>query len=104
MADRTDLNRECRGLELIIDNLEKGKESCRFDDSSHSLEVIIDYLRGYLQELKELNRQIMVQGNAPELLQSVYDKYSELWCFQIDHYIDSLPSVIDGLWRYPKND
>ena len=101
---RTDLNRECKELELIIDNLETGKETCEIEDTRYTLDEIIDYLRGFLQELIELNDQIIDQGNTPELLDKVYDKYTELWLLQVYCSIDSLPNVIGSLWRYPDCD
>ena len=94
----------CENLELIIEGLTAGKETYREEDTRYSLEEALDYLRGYLQELKDLNGQIIDQGNTPELLKKVHDKYTELWLFQLYFPVDSLPSVIGPLWRYPDCD
>ncbi len=101
---RTNLNNECNNLKLIIDNLKTGKESCRIEDSNRSLDDVIDYLNGYLQELNNLNDQIVENGNTSEMLQEVHDKYTELWLFQLSYYIDSLPIVIGGLLYYPNEE
>lgn len=101
---KTDLNDECRNLEIIIDNLLTGKEMCEISNEQFSLNDIIDYLRGFLEELKSLNNKIIDCGNTQELLKEVYNKYSELWLFQLSFTIDSLPLVIGGLWRYPNVD
>ena len=98
---KTDLKNECKNLKLIIDNLRTGKEICRIEDSNRSLDEVIDYLNGYLQELKDLNEQIIINGNTTELLKEVHDKYTELWLFQLSYYIESLPKVISGLLHYP---
>ena len=52
------LSDECKKLELTIENLTTGKEKCEMD-TSRSLEEIVDYLRGYLNELKDLNCKII---------------------------------------------
>ena len=101
---KTNLNSECKDLEFIIENLLTGKESCETEDSQYTPEDGIDYLQGFLQELNELNTQIIEQGNTPELLDCVFNKYTELWLFQLHFTINSLPRVIMGLWRYPECD
>lgn len=98
---RTDLSKECKDLELIIDNLATGKETCEIEEADCSLETVIGYLKDYLNELKALDCEIAEQGNTPELLKKVNEKYTELWLFQARFNIHSLPSVIGGLWRYP---
>jgi len=70
-----------KDLEFIIENLLTGKESCETEDSQYTPEDGIDYLQGFLQELNELNTQIIGQGNTPELLDCVFNKYTELWLF-----------------------
>ena len=70
-----------KDLEFIIENLLTGKESCETEDSQYTPEDGIDYLQGFLQELNELNTQIIEQGNTPELLDCVFNKYTELWLF-----------------------
>ena len=99
--NRTDLNAECKDLELIIDGLATGKESYRKEETQYSLEEALAFLRDYLQELKDLNGQIIENGNTPEMLEIIYKKYTELWLFQLYFYVDSLPRVVGGLWRYP---
>lgn len=95
------LSSKCKNLELIIENLTAGKETCEIGDDRYSLEDVIDYLRGFLQELKDLDDQIAKHGNTPEMLEKVYEKYTELWLFQLTFSIESPPRVIGGLWRYP---
>lgn len=102
--ERIGLSTECDYLELIIQNLELGTETCDIDDGRYTLADVIVYLRGYLQELNALDAKIVKSGNTPELLEEVYDKYSELWVFQLSFYIPSLPNVIGGLRRYPNCD
>ena len=99
---QTDLNSICKDLELIIEGLATGKESYREEETRYSLEEAVDYLREYLQELKDLSRQILEYGNTPKLLKKVHDKYTELWLFQFYFPVDSLPGVIGPLWRYPE--
>lgn len=99
--NRTDLNAECKDLELIIDGLATGKETYRKEETQYSLEKALAFLRDYLQELKDLNCQIIENGNTPDMLEKVYKKYTELWLFQLYFYVDSLPRVVGGLWRYP---
>ena len=99
---QTDLNSICKDLELIIEGLATGKESYREEETRYSLEKAVDYLREYLQELKDLSRQILEYGNTPKLLKKVHDKYTELWLFQLYFPVDSLPGVIGPLWRYPE--
>lgn len=94
------LNDECKELTSIIDNLATGKEICEIADDRFSLADVIDYLKGFLQELIELNAQIADCGNTPELLKKVNEKYTELWLFQIDFRVESLTRVIRGLWLY----
>ncbi len=102
--NQTDLSSICKDLELIIEGLATGKETYEEEETQYSLEEALDYLREYLQELKNLNNQIMEQGNTTELLKKVNDKYSELWLFQLYFPVDSLPSIIGPLWRYPSRD
>ena len=97
------LSDECKKLELTIENLTTGKEKCEMD-TSRSLEEIVDYLRGYLNELKDLNCKIIENGNTPELLKEVYDKYSELWMFQAMFRVNSIADVVKALWHYGSND
>lgn len=101
---RVGLSRECKDLAFIIENLTAGKETCEIGDTRYSLEDAIDYLRGFLQELKELDDQIAEHGNTPEMLEKVHEKYTELWLFQLNFTVDSLPRVIGSLWRYPDCD
>ena len=95
------LHRECDDLERIIEDLAAGKETCEIGDTRYTFEDALDYLRGYLQELKDLDALLLEQGNTPELLEKVHDKYSELWLFQLSFTVASLPRVIGRLWRYP---
>ena len=99
--ERIGLSEECKDLSLIIENLKTGKETCDIGDSQYTLADVIDYLQGYLQELIALDARIVECGNTSELRKEVYEKYSELWAFQLSFYIASLPSVVGGLWRYP---
>ena len=94
------LNQACMNLEQIIEDLVTGKERCADVNPQYSLEEALDYLREYLQELKELNNQIMEQGNTPELLKKVHDKYTELWLFGVDYPVNSLPLVVGPLAYY----
>ena len=98
--EQVGLSEECKELELIINNLTLGKETCEIEDDRYSLEEAIDYLRDYLQELKDLDAQIVEKGNAPELLKKVYEKYTELWLFQVYFRVESLPRVIGPLMHY----
>ena len=98
---RTDLCFECRELAHIIDNLATGKESCEIGDTRYSLDDVLDFLRGYLQELKDLNERLAEHGNTPELLKEVHEKYTEPWLFQVSFTVQSLPRVIGGLLYYP---
>lgn len=66
--NRLNLNKICEDLELIIKGLTTGKESYREEGTRYSLEEALDYLQEYLQGLKNLNNQIVKQGNTPELL------------------------------------
>lgn len=95
------LSRECRDLEQIINDLADGKETCEIGDTRYTIGDAIDYLRGYLQELQDLNGQLIKHGNTPELLEKVHSKYTELWLFQLSFTVDSLPRVIGRLWHYP---
>ena len=99
--DRLGLDRECKDLALIIDDLASGKETCEIRDTQYTLNEAIDYLRGFLQELQALNEQILELGNTPEILKKVHDKYTELWLFQVFFYVESLPRVIRGILYYP---
>ena len=89
---------------FIIDGLAAGKETYHEEETQYSLEEALEYLRDFLCELKELNGQIIENGNTPELLEEVYKKYTELWLFQLYFYVDSLPRVIGGLSRYPNDE
>jgi virginiamycin A acetyltransferase len=101
---RTGLDKECRALERIIDRLSGGEETVEIADKFYTPENALEYLRGFLQELKTLNAQIAEHGNTEELLKIVQEKYSELWVFALSFTIKSLPGVIDGLRRYPGTD
>ena len=101
---RTGLDKECRALERIIDRLSGGEETCEIADRFYTLENALEFLRGFLQELKTLNAQIAEHGNTEELLKMVQEKYSELWVFALSFTIQSLPGVVDGLRRYPRTD
>ena len=101
---RTGLDKECRALERIIDRLSGGEETCEIADPFYTLGTALEFLRGFLQELKILNAQIAEHGNTEELLKIVQEKYSELWVFALSFTIKSLPGVIDGLRRYPGTD
>ena len=98
--EKVGLSEECKDLEQIINNLAIGKETYEIEDDRYSLEEVIEFLRDYLQELKELDAQIVEQGNTPELLKKVYDKYTELWLLQLYCRVDSLPRVIGPLMHY----
>ena len=101
---KTNLNDECKNLKIIIDNLRTGKETCKILNEQFSLNDVIDYLCGFEKELESLNSKIIACGNTRELLKEVYNKYSELWLFQLNYTIDSLADVIGALWRYPNAD
>ena len=101
---RTGLDKECRALERIIDRLSGGEETCEIADKFYTPENALEFLRGFLRELKTLNAQIAEHGNTEELLKIVQEKYSELWVFALSFTIKSLPGVIDGLRRYPGTD
>ena len=103
-VNRTGLDKECRALERIIDRLSGGEETCEIADPFYTLETALEFLRGFLQELKILNAQIAEHGNTEELLKMVQEKGSELWVFALSFTIKSLPGVIDGLRRYPGTD
>lgn len=96
------LNKACRDLERIIDDLSSGKETVEIVDAYYTLEHVLAFLRGFLQELKTLDAQLAETGNTKELLQIVQDKYSELWVFQLSFPIGSLSGVLDELRRYPE--
>ena len=98
--EQVGLSEECKDLEQIINNLAIGKEAYEIEDERYTLEEAVDYLRDYLQELKELDAQIVESGNTPELLKKVYEKYTELWLFQLYFRVDSLPRVIGPLMHY----
>ena len=101
---RAGLDKECRALERIIENLAGGKETVEIADQYYTLENVLAFLRNFMQELQTLNEQIAEQGNTEELLKIVQEKYSELWVFAMSFTIKSLPGVIDGLRRYPGTD
>ena len=101
---RSDLNTECKDLKLIIDGLAAGEETYNEEETQYSLEEALDYLRGFLQELNDLNDQIIMNGNTAELLEEVHKKYTELWLFQLYFHVYSLPRVIGGLLRYPNDE
>ena len=73
-------------------------------ESDGDMDKAIEYLRGFHQELKELDSLIAEQGNTPELLEKVHEKYTALWLFQLSFKVDSLPRVIGGLLCYPDSD
>lgn len=98
---RGGLDKACRDLERIIDDLSGGKETVEIADQFYTPENALAFLRDFLQELQALNAQIAEHGNTRELLQIVQDKYSELWVFQLSFTIKSLSSVIDELRSYP---
>ena len=102
--EKVGLSEEIKNLELIIDDLAAGREECEISDPQNTLEDALEFLRDYLQELKDLDQQIAENGNTPEMLKAVHDKYSELWVFALSFTIKSLPGVIDGLRRYPGTD
>ena len=52
---KTNLNVECKNLATIIDNLATGKETCEISNDNFTLKDVIDYLNGFLDELKNLN-------------------------------------------------
>lgn len=101
---KTNLNDECKNLKTIIENLQTGKDKCEIYNEQFSLNDVIDYLCGFEKELESLNSKIIACGNTQELLKEVYNKYSELWLFQLNYTIDSLAIVIGALWRYPNVD
>ena len=101
---RPGLDKACRDLERIIENLSSGKETVEITDSYYTPENVRSYLRDFLQALKALNTQIAEQGNTEELMKSVQEMYSDLWVFQLSFPIGSLQSVIDALRRYPETD
>ena len=89
---------------MIIDGLAAGEETYNEEETQYSLEEALDYLRGFLQELNDLNDQIIMNGNTAELLEEVHKKYTELWLFQLYFHVYSLPRVIGGLLRYVVTD
>lgn len=97
------LNTECTNLENIIEALIKGEETCEIRDENYTLKDVIDFLKETLAELKVINVSLLKHGNTPELIDKVHNKYSELWLFQVNFYIGSLPSVIGRLMLYPNN-
>ena len=100
--EKVGLSEEIKKLELIIDDLAAGREECEISDQKNTLEDALEFLRDYLQELKDLDQQIAENGNTPEMLKKVHDKYSELWVFQLMCTVQSLPRVIGPLMSYPK--
>lgn len=95
------LDKACRDLERIVENLASGKETVEIADPYYTFENVLAYLRDFLQALKALNAQIAEHGNTEELLKSVQEMHSDLWVFQLSFTIKSLSSVIDGLRCYP---
>ena len=95
------LDRECRALERIIEDLSSGKENVEIADPYYTHENVLAYLRDFLQALQALNAQIAEHGNTEELTKQVQELYSDLWVFQLSFPIRSLSSVIDGLKHYP---
>lgn len=102
--NQTGLTRECSNLQVIIDDLSSGKETCEIGDTRYTLDDAIDYLRGFLQELIALDAEIAKQGNTPAMLEEVHKKYTELWLFQLSFTVASLPRVIRGLLYYPNSE
>ena len=94
---RPGLDKVCRDLERIINDLSSGKETVEITDSYYTPENVRSYLRDFLQALKALNTQIAEQGNTEERMKSVQEMYSDLWVFQLSFPIGSLQSVIDAL-------
>ena len=102
---RININSDCENLKAIIDDLKQGKETCRIEDEERfTLGDVFIYLRGFLEELNDLNDRLIKSGNTPELLKEVHDKYTELWLFQLSFYVESLPKVIGGLMYYPRTE
>lgn len=100
--EKVGLSDEIKNLELIIDDLAAGCEEFEISDPQNTPEDALDFLRDYLQELKDLDQRIAECGNTPEMLKEVHDKYSELWVFQLMCTVQSLPRVIGPLMSYPK--
>ena len=48
--ERIGISKECENLELIIETLVAGKETSDIGDSQYSLDDVIEYLRGFLQD------------------------------------------------------
>ena len=82
---RTNLNSECDDLEVLINDLIIGKETCETEDLNFTQEDAIEYL------------------NTSELLKSVYNKYTELWLFGVKFSVNGLPRIIGGLMHYPNS-
>ncbi len=99
---RASLDRACRDLERILEKLSSGEETVEIADSYYTMENVLTFLRGFLQELQILNAQIAEHGNTEELLKILQEKYSELWVFQLSFPITSLQGVLDELKRYPE--
>ncbi len=101
--ERVGLDNECKILEQIINDLKTGKAKYEIENDKYSIAEAIDYLQGFLNELCELNNQIVMQGNTPELLEMVHKKYTEIWLFGVYFSINDLPVVVGGLLCYPNN-
>ena len=100
--EKVGLGEEIKNLELIIDDLVAGREEFEISDPQNTPEDALEFLRDYLQELKDLDQQIAENGNTPEMLKAVHNKYSELWIFQLMCTVQSLPRVIGPRMSYPK--
>ena len=98
---RTDLNSECKNLKRIIDDLAAGRETCEIQDDRFTPDDVLEYLRGFLLELEDLNQRLTEKGNMPDMLKEVHEKYSELWAFNLRYKVESLTDVIGGLLYYP---
>ena len=98
---KTNLNDECNNLKTIIENLQTCKEKCEMNSPQFSFNDVVNYLCEFEKELENLNSKIISCGNTSELLKEVNDKYNELWMLQVYCTIDSLPTVVGALWRYP---
>lgn len=70
--EKVGLSEEIKNLELIIDDLAAGREECEISDPQNTLEDALEFLRDYLQELKDLDQQIAENGNTPEMLKAVH--------------------------------
>lgn len=98
---RIGLDKECRDLERLLEDLASGKETVKIADPFYTLENVLAYLRDFLQALQALNAQIAEHGNTEDLMKSVEEMYSDLWVFQLSFMVKGLQGVLDGLKRYP---